>query len=831
MTRFLGVFDMDTLFQDLRYALRSLRNSPSFTIVALLALALGIGANTAMFTIVNAVVLRPLPYKDSGRLVYLTEAFKHRPGMSFSYPEFQDYHNQNHVFESMAAIQGEGFVLSGGSTPQLLYGRNITSEFFGTLGVKPLLGRDFVASDDQAQSAPTAIMGYGLWQRRFGGDPQIVGKTVTMNDRDYTIIGVLPQGFTYRDQDYDVFVPLGLHAAEEDAHRRSSHGGIYCVARLKPGVTLKQAQADLDTIGAALEQQYPQSNQNVSVAAQLLQDRFVGGARPVLLMLFGAVGFVLLIACANIANLLLTRASLREREMAIRSALGAARSRIIRQLLTESVLLALIGGAAGIGLAVAGVKLVVSSAPDALPRVREIHVDGIVLLFTLLISILTGVTFGVLPALQASARKFAGSLKEGITSSLGVRKQRLRGALVVSEIALSLALLVGAGLLIHSFVRVLHVDPGFDSSRVLAAEIALPEKKYPTGQQTEAFFDEVLRNLRSQLGVKNASAIWPMPLSGNEWDTGYLLEGKPMPSPGEIPSTRIYHASPDYFSAMQIPILEGRQFLESDNDSTPPVALISREFVRRNFAGVDPIGRKFRIGGPPDLASPDVKKSPWLTIVGVVGDVKHDDLESATPMEIYVSFAQHTGRHVLNYRMLMLRSASSDPLSLTSLVRNAVSHADPDQPVSDVQSMEQVVSDSLGSRRVSMSLLMTFAGLALILAVIGIYGVMSYSVTQRTQEIGIRMALGADREQVMFMIARQAFQLIAVGLVVGIVLAIALSFGLSRVLADQLFGVKATDPVTFVAVAAMLAFVALLASGVPARRATRINPVQALRHE
>jgi putative ABC transport system permease protein len=822
---------METLFQDVRYALRSLRNSPSFTIVALLALALGIGANAAMFTIVNAVILRPLPYKDSGRLVYLMEAFKRRPGMSFSYPEFQDYHNQNHVFDGMAAVQGEAFILTGGSTPQHLNGRNVTSEFFGTLGVKPLPGRDFVDSDDQARSAPTAIIGYGLWQRRFGGDPQIVGKTVTMNDRDYTIIGVLPQGFTYRDQQYDVFVPLGLHAGEEDVQRRSSHGGIYCVARLKPGVSLKQAQADLDTIGTALEQQYPQSNKNVSVAGQLLQDRVVGGARPVLLMLFGAVSFVLLIACANIANLLLTRASMRERELAIRSALGAARSRIIRQLLTESVLLAFIGGAIGIALAIAGVKLVVNSAPDALPRAQEIHVDGAVLLFTLLISIVTGVLFGVLPALQASARQFVGSLKEGITSSVGVRKQRLRSALVVSEIALSLALLAGAGLLIRSFVRVLHVDPGFDSRQVLTAEIALPEKKYSKPEQVEAFYDEVFRNLRGQPGVKTASAIWPMPLSGNEWDTDYLLEGKPMPSAVEIPSTRIYHASPDYFTAMQIPILEGRQFLESDNDSSLPVVLISREFARRNFAGMDPIGRKFRMGGRDELTSTDLKKFPWLTIVGVVGDVKHDNLESETPMEIYVPFAQHTGRHTLHYRMLMLRSATTDPLSLTSVVRGAVMHADPDQPTSDVQSMDQVVSDSLGSRRLSMSLLMTFAGLALILAVIGIYGVMSYSVTQRTQEIGIRMALGADRKEVMLMIARQAFRLVAIGLAVGVTLAIGLSFGLSRVLAGQLFGVKATDPVTFAAVAATLAFVALLASGVPARRATRINPVQALRHE
>jgi putative ABC transport system permease protein len=596
-------------------------------------------------------------------------------------------------------------------------------------------------------------------------------------------------------------------------------------------VSLTQAQADLDTIAAPLEQQYPQTNKNVSVNAVFLKDRLVGGTRPVLLMLFGSVGFVLLIACANIANLLLVRASMRERELAIRSALGAARSRIIRQLLSESVLLALMGGALGIALALAGVKFVVRSAPDALPRVQEIHVDTAVLLFTLLISIVTGVLFGVLPALQASAKQFVGSLKEGVTTSAGLRKQRLRSVLVVSEIALSLALLVGAGLLMRSFMRVLHVNPGFDSRQVLAAEVALPEKKYPKPEQVEAFYDEVFRNLRSQPGVKTASAIWPMPLSGNEWDTDYLLEGKPMPSAGELPSTRIYHASPDYFTAMQIPILEGRQFLESDNDSSLPVALVSREFARRNFAGQGPIGRKFRMGGPDELTSPDLKKFPWFTIVGVVGDVKHDSLESVTPIEVYIPFAQHVGGHSLHYRMLMVRSATADPLSITSLLRSAVTHVDPDQPIADLQSMDQVVSDSLGSRRVSMSLLTTFAGLALILAVIGIYGVMSYSVTQRTQEIGIRMALGADRKEVMLMIARQAFRLVAIGLAVGVALAIGLSFGLSRILADQLFGVKATDPVTFAAVAATLAFVALLASGVPARRATRINPVQALRHE
>jgi putative ABC transport system permease protein len=822
---------METLLQDVRYGWRTLRNTPSFTLVAVLALALGIGANAAMFTIVNAVLLRPLPYKDSSRLVYLAEAFKRQPGMSFSYPEFQDYHAQNNVFESMAAVQGEAFILTGGSTPQHLNGRNVSSEFFGTLGMRPLLGRDFVASDDQPQASPTVMISYPLWQQRFGGDSQVVGKAVTLNDRDYTIIGVLPRGFTYRDQQYDVFVPLGLTAGEEWAHVRSEHNGIYCVARLKPGVTLTQAQADLDTIAASLERQFPQSNKNVSVNMRFLRDWLVGSARPVLLMLFGSVGFVLLIACANIANLLLARASMRERELAIRAALGAARTRIVRQLLTESILLALIGGALGIALAMAGVKLVVTSAPDALPRIQEIQVDAPVLLFTSLISLLTGVLFGVLPALQGSARQVTGSLKAGVTTSAGVGKQRLRSALVISEIALSLALLVGAGLLMRSFMQVLHVNPGFDSQQVLTAEIALPEKKYLKPEQVEAFYDEVFRNLRSQPGVKVASAVWPMPLSGNEWDTDYRLEGKPMPPPGEIPHTRIYHASPQYFTAMQIPVLAGRQFLESDNDSSLPVALVSREFSRRNFGSDDPVGRKCRLGGPAELASEDVKKYPWVTIVGVVGDVKHDSLESETPIEIYVPFAQHMAGKALRYHMLMVRSATTDPLALAPLLRSAVAHVDPDQPIADLQSMDEIVSDSLGSRRVSMSLLMAFAGLALILAVIGIYGVMSYSVTQRTQEIGIRMALGADRNEVMLMIAKQAFRLIAIGLGVGVALAIGLSFGLSRVLADQLFGIKATDPTTFAVVAAVLALVAVLASGVPARRATTINPVQALRHE
>jgi putative ABC transport system permease protein len=821
---------METFAQDLRYGCRMLRKTPGFTLIAVLALTLGIGANAAMFTVVNSVLLRPLSYKDSSRLVYLMEAFKRDPGMSFSYPEFQDYQRLNHVFESMGAIQANAYNLTGTGTPQQLDGRAVSQQFLPTLGVKPVFGRSFLSADDQPAAAPTAILGYGFWQRNFGGNPQTVGSVLTLDGRDYSVIGILPKDFSYRDEQPDVFIPLGIDANQEWASSRSEHNGIYCVGKLKPGVSIDQAQADLDTIAASLSQQFPITNKNVSVNARMLRDRIVGRYRPTLLMLLGAVGFVLLIACANIANLLLARATARQRELAIRAALGADRARLIRQLLTESLVLAFAGGVLGIALAVGAVNLLVALAPDALPRAQEIHVDFAVVLFTAAISLITGLIFGTMPALQGSSLHPNEALKEGLTASAGARRQSLRNALVISELALSLVLLIGAGLLIRSFAHVLQIDPGFNPRQVLTARIVLPEKKYSKPEQVEAFFDEVLRNLQQQPGVKAAGAVTPLPLTGNEWDTDYRIEGKPQPSVGEFPNTRIYHASADYLATMQIPVVEGRSFLRSDVDGNLPVVVVSREFVKQNFAGENPIGHRLRLGGPRELVGDD-PKYPWMTIVGVAGDVKHDSLDSENPKEVYTAFAQHYGRHTQRFRTLVIRGATSDALALTPGLRKVVLGADKDQPIATVQTMDQLVSDSLGSRKLSMSLLMSFAALALVLAVIGIYGVMSYSVSQRTQEIGIRMALGADQQQVLFMIVRQAFRLVAIGLATGIGLALLLALTLSRVLSDQLFGIKATDPLTFISIAAILSVVALLASGIPAHKATRVNPVVALRHE
>jgi ABC-type antimicrobial peptide transport system, permease component len=490
-----------------------------------------------------------------------------------------------------------------------------------------------------------------------------------------------------------------------------------------------------------------------------------------------------------------------------------------------------VGGGLGIVLASFAIHLLVAAAPDALPRVHEIHIDGAVLGFTAGISLLTGIIFGILPALHGSAYSAMESLKQGITSSAGAQRQKLRGALVISEIALSLVLLVGAGLLIRSFSRVLDVDPGFRAHGVLTAVVAFPEKGKPDPVQVEAFFSQVYRNLQSQPGVEHAGAATPLPLSGNEWDTGYRVEGHPAPLPGEGKNTRIYHVSADYLATMRIPLLKGRGFRESDIDGTLPVAIVSREFVKRNFPSEDPIGRKLRLGAPKDLSSSDETKFPWITIVGVVGDVKHDSLDSETPIEVYNLYTQHYGGYTQTYRFLVVSGPNQNPLTLAPALRNAVQQANPDVPIASIESMDQLVSDSLGSRKMSMSLLMTFAALALTLAVIGIYGVISYSVTQRTREIGIRMALGARQHEVLSLILRQAFRLVAIGLAIGIGLALVLGFGMSRFLSDQLFGVKASDPVTFVCIAALLSIAALAASGIPARRASKVNPVVALRHE
>jgi putative ABC transport system permease protein len=815
---------LEALLQDARYAARIFRKSPGFTAVAVLTLALGIGANTAIFTVVNSVLLQPLRYPQANRILYLGEWRKGNPQMSISYLNFTDWQARNHVFERMGAVQPQSFVLAG-EQPELLPGRCVSEGFFPTLGVQPALGRGFLPADDQPQAAPVALISYGLWQRRFSGNQGIVGSQITLDQQSFTVIGVLPRDFEYRGVVNDVFVPLGLHAADDWANNRGDHAGVYAVARLRPGVGLGQARSEMSAIGAQLAQQYPQSNAGSSVSMLLLQDFIVGDTRPWLLLLLAAVGLVLLIACANMANLLLGRASARAREIAIRAALGAARWRIIRQVLTESVLLALLGGMLGAAAASAGVDLLVKAAPDGLPRLQEIRVDGLVLAFTSAISLLTGVLFGAAPAFHAL--NFPGLLNDGSKSSAAAARQAARNALIVSEVALSLLLLIGAGLVIRSFGRLLEVQPGLNPSNLLTARIHLPETRYKTAAQVDGFFDELLRQLQAAPGIKTAATNTPLPFSFNEWDTGFLVEGSPAPSQNDISGSYVHFISPEYLGAMQVPLLRGRNISHTDNDDAPAVVLVNQNFVARYLRNQDPVGKRLRFGGYEELTGTDFKKSPWTTIAGVIGDVKQYGLDAEQEPEVFFPYTQHRGGEVsISSRSVVLRTAA-DPLAALEALRRAVRQVDKDQPIADVATMDQLISSSLSSRRLPMYLLVAFAGLALTLAAVGVYGVLSYWVAQRAREIGIRMALGASRADVLRLVVGQGARLMIWGMAIGL----ALAFALGRVLSSQLFGITAHDPVTFLAVTVTLAGVAALSCYIPARRATRVDPLVALRYE
>jgi putative ABC transport system permease protein len=814
---------METLLQDIRYGFRTLLKSRGFTLVAVLALALGIGANSAIFTVVNAVVLRPLPYPESERLVFLNEESPHLKGMSISYPNFQDWQSQNHVFESMGATQPTVFNLTGGETPEQVGGRAVSEGFFRALGIKAAQGRFFLPEEDQPSGNPTAVLSYKLWQRSFGGDRNILGRMVTLSDKSYTVIGILPRDFAYRGGQDDVFVSLGLRANSEDMKRRSNHPGIYAIARLKRGVSVAQAQAEMETIARRLQQAYSDTNAGNTILVQSYQKAVIGNISQALITLFAAVGFVLLIACANVANLLLARASVREKEIAIRTALGASRLRIVRQLLTESLLLALFGGILGTLLAVWGTDLLVKSAPDALPRIQEIRVDGMVLAFTFGAALLTGLLFGLFPALQASAPRLSESLKEGGRTSAAAGRQRMRSVLVVAEMALSLVLLVGAGLLIRSFLRLSSVNPGFNPQNVFTAQVFLPNQRYKEVEKSRAFFEQLTAKLQAIPGVTSAATITPLPLSGEGWQTDYRVDGPPRPAPGEYPNTDIHFVSPEYLKTMQVPVMLGRGFTDADRDKDHPVAIVNQEFVRKWFPGQDPLGKRIRMGAGP--ATENDAENPWVTVVGVAGDVRQYGLDADVKTEVYLPYLQR--RNPLTYMNVVVRSGNNDALALTAAVRNAILSIDKDQPLTAPQTMDKVVSSSVASRRTSMFLLVTFASLALVLAAVGIYGVMSYSVSQRTREIGIRMALGAGQREVLQMIVGQALRLAGLGLAIGL----ALALGLTRLMSGLLFGVRPSDPLTFVSIPVLLGGVALLASAAPARRATRVDPMVALRYE
>jgi putative ABC transport system permease protein len=803
---------MRTLTQDLKYGLRMLAKNPGFTAVAVLTLALGIGANTAIFSVVNPLLLRPLPFGHPGRLMLLNETTERQPRVSVAYPNFVDWKQQNQVFEQMAAFQPADFTLTGLDQPEQIRGANVSANLLTTLEVKPAWGRDFVPDDDRPEAAPVAVVSYVFWQQRFGGRRDLAGTLLTLNGKSYAVVGVLPREFRTPDR-ADVLAAIGLEAKLME---RGSHDNTYVIARLKPGVQLDQARMQMNTIAQRLEKEYPITNTGYRVSVTPIVEEFVGEVRPALLVLFGATGFVLLIACANVAGLLLSRAVNRRKEIAVRSALGAGRWRVARQLLTESVLLGCLAGILSLAFGVWGVNAIRAAMPEEMMQGVEVGMDRWVLGFTFLISLFTGVLFGLAPALHAARSGVTEALKEtGRASTMSGSSRFLRSLFVVAEVSLSLVLLIGAGLLIRSLHNLLNVNPGFRPQNVLAVELLLNSPQFSDSSRVKSFCGQVLERVQSLPGVKSAAIGTTLPLTDDHDRGDIYIQGTPVPAYGNFPHPDFHYVSSGYVRTMGIQLVRGRDLMESDDQRAPEVALISATTARHFWPSQDPIGKRFMLGHP-------VKDGPWITVVGIVGDTKQYGLAAATRTEVYLSYLQHSNREV----SLVLRSASN-PETLTASIRKEVSAVDKQQPVSEVKTMEQVVSNSLHTQRVATGLLALFATLAMLLAAVGIYGVMAYSVSQRTHEIGIRMALGAERGDVLRLVVGHGMVLTLIGMAIGL----AGAFGATRVLSSLLFGVRPTDLVTFAGVSALLAAVALLASYIPARRATKVDPMVALRYE
>jgi putative ABC transport system permease protein len=812
---------MGTLLQDLRYGVRMLLKNPGFTLVAVLALALGIGANSAIFSVVNAVLLRPLPFEQPDRIVTAwgrtLDAGERRSNVS--YPDFADWRDQTQTLEQLAAYNTAGTLLRGTGEPEAINGTIASADLLPLLKVNPLLGRNFTREEDRADAAPVILIGYDLWQRRFGADPNIIGQQIRLSNNSATVLGVLPKGFRFPlyTSRTEYLQPLAPNIGES-VKKRSSYF-LSVVGRLKQGVTPAQAEIEMRAIGQRIEQQYPDEGFRLGANIVSLHEDIVGNVRSSLLVLLGAVGFVLLIACANVANLLLARAASRHKEIAIRRALGAGRIRVLRQLLTESLLLSLVGGTLGMLLAMWGVDLLVAASPLDIPRLKEIGLDARVLSFTLAISALTGIVFGLAPALQASKIDLNDALKEGGRGSTeGIGRNRVRSLLVVTEIALSLVLLVGAGLMIKSFMRLREVDPGFNTKNVLTTGLSPSRVKYTEVEQQRNFLGEVLRRLESVPGVEAAGLVSPLPLSGNASSKTFTREGQPVVA-GNLSSSSFREISPNYFRAMGIPLMKGRVFSERDTQAAPLAVIVNETFVRRFFPGEDPIGKRILIGAD----ATENPNPPPSEIIGVVGDVHHLGLDVEAGPEYYVSYQQDTLRR-LN---LVVRTRSDDVSGMTTAIRSAIKQVDQEQYIPAIETMDQLLAESVARRRFNMLLLGIFASLALVLAAVGIYGVMSYSVTQRTHEIGIRIALGAQTRDVIRMVVSQGMTLALIGVGIGLLAA----FVVTRIMTSLLFGVSPTDAMTFGAVAVGLSVIALVACLIPARRATRVDPMVALRYE
>jgi putative ABC transport system permease protein len=810
---------MDSFFQDARYAIRSLLGKPGFAAVAVIALALGIGANSAIFSVVNSLLLNPLPYEDPNRLVQVWETSlkRGRNAMPASYPNFADWRDKSQVFKQVVAYSDWSFNLTGVSDPERIRSAIVSPDFFSALGIKPRLGRVFLSEEDQKGKDLVVVISESFWRRRFGADPAIVGKTLSLGDNAFTVVGVIPEGAQtpVLPADIELWAPVSQGFGFDN--RRGHY--LRVIARLGSGVTLGEAQTEMSTLAAQLEQQYPDSNSGHGVRLVPLHQQIVGDYQTSLYVMLGAVVFVLLIASANVANMLLARAAGRQKEIAIRTALGAARLRVVRQLLTESLLLAGLGGCLGLLIALWGIDLLVALSPPNFPRVTEVAVDGRVLGFTFVVSLVTGVIFGLVPAIGASRPDLNVVLKEGgRTAAGGSARQRARSLLVVSEIALALVLLVGTGLLLRSFLRLQQVSPGFNPENVLTMQLDLSGPNFKTGAQVIAFHTELLDRIKAQPGVESASTRSFVPIASDASFAflSFAIQGRPL-DPNNRPVAYYNGISNDYFQTLMIPVLRGREFDGRDGRKTQQVAIVNETLSRRYFPDEDVIGKRINLDD-----DPNVPPESWAEIVGVVGDTKPRSLEAEPVPEMYMPFVQQAETSM----SLMVRT-TVDPKSVAAAIRKEVLALDKDQPVYSIRTLDAVLSESVAVPRFRALLIAIFSVVALVLATVGIYGVMSYSVTQRTHEIGIRMALGARPRDVMKMVVGHGFALALISVGIGLVA----SFFLTGLLSDLLYGVSATDPVTFIAVPMVLTGVALAACFVPARRASKVDPMIALRYE
>lgn len=813
-----GVRLIESAIQDLRYGVRMLRKSPGFAAIAVLTLAIGVGANTAVFSVVYGVLLEPLPYQDSSRLVLLNETTPKVGDVSVSYPNFLDWRSQSRNFSQMAAVHGVGFNLSGVNQPESIDGEAVSANFLSMLGVHPIIGRDFDASEEKAGTAPVVMLNHSLWQSHFGADPNAVGRTVMLDGHSYTIIGVLPPNFRWPDKT-DVLEPIGVWAtANPAATERGERGDMIVLGRLASPASIAQARSEMQGIAARIAAEYPGSNDEFGVSLHLLREAFVGDMRPAILSLFGAVICVLLIACANVANLLLVRGAGRTREIALRIAFGATRKRIIRQMLTESFVLAFFGGVLGILLAYAGIRAMTSLLPPYILMGATLNLNALVLLFAVLLIGLAAFVFGLAPAARSTKPDLQAQLKEGSAGAgTGTAQNRLRGLFVVAELSLSLILLAGAGLMMKSLHILLSVSPGFQADRVLTMEMDLRTAQYDKDPAIRNFWQRVLDGARAVPGVQSASVGTVVPLTYSHSRADITIEGMPLPKPGNYPHPDVHIVSDGYASTLGIPLIRGRSFTETDNETSPPVAIINNMLARQYFPNDDALGKRLMFGHPSAATPPK-----WLTIVGVFGDTKLYGLANAARLEVYVPFPQSPTRD-----MTLAVKSGVDPSALTSALRGEIASIDKDQPISDVSTMSQLMTNSVSTRRYTLILLGLFSSLALVLAAIGIYGVISYSVAQRTRDIGIRMALGATQADVLRDVLGLGVRLTGIGLGIGLAGALLAT----RVLSSLLYGVHSTDALTFTAVSLVLITVALIASYIPARRATRVDPIVALRYE